>query len=97
MSAPGEVCEFSPGLAVDNVMERFLLAFILLTFMAACAAVAQSPGGRSNNLRDCLAGFGGCNRSLLSPDQAKQVDEFRHDYNLWQCLSGYSCDRSLLK
>ena len=50
-------------------MKRFLLAFILLTFLSGCAAVAQSPGGEKvqQNLRDCLAGFGGCNRSLLSP------------------------------
>jgi hypothetical protein len=78
-------------------MKRFLILSLLFAASAGTAFAQASGNGESQqNLRDCLAGFDGCDRSLLSADQAKQIDEFRHDRNLWHCLSGYSCDRSQL-
>ena len=54
-------------------MIRFLLAIILLTIPAGSAA-AQASGGEKikQNLHDCLAGFDGCDRSLLSPDHLQR-------------------------
>jgi hypothetical protein len=72
-------------------------AFALFLFLSAFAAggFSQTPNkDKAQNLRNCVAGFGECDRSLLTSAQQKQIDALRHDHNLWDCLKAFGCDYS---
>ena len=48
-------------------------------------------------LRNCLAGFGDCDRSQVTSIQAKQIGDMQRERKLWECLGGYGrCDHPLL-
>ena len=77
-------------------MRRAFAMFLFLSAFAA-GAFSQTPNkDKAQNLRNCVAGFGECDRSLLTSAQQKQIDALRHDHNLWDCLKGFGCDYSAL-
>lgn len=82
---------------VEGTMKRAAFVCLLLGVLV-CAGFSQTSGGSKNeNLRNCFAGFGACDPSALTSDQAKQIADMRHDQNLWKCLEGYGeCDHTAL-
>src|SRR5579863_84074 len=79
---------------------KYAAAVFLLLCAATNTGFAQTAGADSNksqNLRNCLAGFGACDRSQLTPEQTKQIGDILHDRNLYNCLTtGSICDHTLL-
>jgi hypothetical protein len=79
---------------------RRVLTLLLLLGPLVIGGFARTDNTDSKdkvqNLRNCLAGFADCDRSLLTSDEAKQIDELQHERNLWQCLRGYACKHSVL-
>jgi hypothetical protein len=78
-------------------MRRVLVLFLLWGALATAGFTQTANNHNLQNLRSCLAGFGDCDRSLLTSTDAKQIDEMQRARNLWECLRGYGgCDHSLL-
>ncbi len=78
-------------------IKRVILLSLLLGALA-CAGFAQSDEpNRTQNLSNCLDGFGTCDHSLLTPTQAKQIADLQHDRNHSRRLTGFGeCDDSAL-
>jgi hypothetical protein len=65
--------------------------FVLVAALASAAFAQGKDTDKNENLRDCLAGFSSCNRSLLTADQAQQLKALDTERNLWDCLTGTPC------
>ena len=81
-------------------MRRMVVLVFVLLGILACQGFSQTSAAATSgtqNLRDCMDGFGTCDRSLLTNTQAAQIADLQHDQNLRACLSGYGeCNRSAL-
>ena len=82
------------------VMRRMVVLVFVLLGILACHGFSQTsaaPSSKTQDLRDCMDGFGTCDRSLLTNTQAAQIADLQHDQNFRACLSGYGeCNRSVL-
>jgi hypothetical protein len=79
-------------------MKCAVMVFLVCGALAGGRLCHAASTSKQENLQNCLDGFEECNRSLLTPAQAKQITELRHDQNLWGCLSIYTdCNHSLLR
>src|ERR1700719_1615809 len=64
-------------------------ALLLSGFLAAVASAQHRDVDQAQNLRNCMEGFGACDRSRLTSVQAKQIADLQHARNVWTCLTGY--------
>jgi hypothetical protein len=80
-------------------MQRAFVISLLLALVGGYG-FAQTDGtasSRARNLRDCIDGFGTCDRSQLTSAQASQLANLQHEQNLWVCLTGNGeCTHSML-
>src|ERR1700740_3194136 len=62
-------------------MLRSLIAFLLFGFLvhAVSAQAWATDRAGPQNLRNCLDGLRPCNRSLLTSEQVREIDELKHD------------------
>src|SRR6516165_10538323 len=76
---------------------------VLLTLASLSLVAAQAPPPRksaapaTDNRLNCIKGLSGCDISLLSPDELKEVSEASKKRNLDSCLEGSTlCDPTRL-
>ena len=76
-------------------MHRWL-SILLVAFVTILPGRAQNDD-RARNLHACIAGYGYCNHSQLSPTEAQEVTAAEHRRNLSSCISGYGyCNHAWL-
>jgi len=85
------------------VRPRLWSGILAVALTCGLSAVAQEPGlpaswyQRSLNVQACGYGFGQCDESHLSRNEAAQVRAIRHQMNVQACGYGFGqCDESLL-
>src|ERR1700730_9841133 len=91
----------APAAIIRGCVKRraIITALLLSGFLAAVASAQHRDVDQAQNLRNCMEGFGACDRSLLTSLTASEIEtvtKIEKDRNRLNCETGFACDHTLL-